>query len=116
MANKLGIFIRKNWLLVGLTLATLLVILWFGSRLVMDFIFFNDPRNVDVDLKGWMTPRFVVLTYDLPRDYVAEILELESEDRGKRLRHVADDLGLTLEELTQKVRDAAETYRASQSD
>ena len=114
MNAKFTDFIRKNLLLVSLTVLTLVVIFWFGFRLLADFLYFNDPRNVDVDLKGWMTPRFIGITYDLPRELVFEVLELSPESaRGQRLRFVAEDLGLTLDELTEKVRAAAKVYRAA---
>ncbi len=103
---------RRNWRLVGVFLAALCVVLFFASRVFLDFLYFNDPRNVDVDLKPWMTPRFVVMTYDLPRPLVFEILALDLEaDRGLRLRQVAERHGLTMEELTARVRDAAKIYR-----
>jgi hypothetical protein len=106
-------FIRHNWVLVLLTLATLLIIVWFGSRLVLEFIYFNDPNNVDVDLKGWMTPRFIVLTYDLPRPFVFDILELpETAQGGPHLGIIAEELGVSLDELTQRVRTAAAAFRA----
>jgi hypothetical protein len=108
-------FLRQNWKLVTVLLAALLVAAFLAGRVVMDFIYFNDPRNVDVDLKPWMTPFFVVQTYDLPRPVVFEILQLDPEaDRGLRLRHVADRQGVTIAELTERVRTAAEAYREAQ--
>lgn len=113
MDAKLISFVRNNWLLVSLTLVVFLAAVWFGTQFLRDFLYFNDPNNVDVDLKGWMTPRFIVLTYDLPRTFVAELLELtENEGGGQRLSLIADELGISLEELTQKVRDAAAQYRS----
>ena len=115
MSPKLTSFLRKNWLLVGLLLGGLVVALWLASRLMLDALYFNDPRNVDVDLKPWMTPRYVVMTYDLPRDVVADMLGLTSEaDRRKRLGRLADERGMTMETLTQSVRDAAAEYRETQ--
>ena len=114
MNSKLSHFIRSNVLLVTLTVITLCFILWFGSRFVLDFIYFHDPNNVDVELKGWMTPRFIVLTYDLPRPFVFDLLELGTgDDKGQRLGAVAKEMDVSLEELTQKVRDAAADYRAA---
>ena len=110
---KLSNFLRHNWLLVSLTLITLVIIVWFGARFMLDFIYFNDPNNVDVDLKGWMTPRFIALTYDLPRPFVFDLLELApSDEGGPHLGAIAEDLGISLNELTIRVRDAAAVYRA----
>ncbi|MEO0484877.1 MAG: hypothetical protein AAF092_03065 [Pseudomonadota bacterium] len=113
LSPRLLRFVRANPLLVATTLAMICVVGWFGAQLFADFLYFNDPRNVDVALKGWMTPRYVVLTYDLPRPVVRDILELPPEGAGGiRLSFVAQELGLTLDELTTRVREAAEEYRA----
>lgn len=108
-------FARKNWLPLGIFFGALAVALFFASRVFLDFLYFNDPKNVDVDLKPWMTPRFIVITYDLPRPVVFEILALDpKEDRGLRLRRVAERQGVSMEELTARVRDAAAAYREDQ--
>lgn len=108
-------FIRQNWLLVGLFVGSLTVALWFAFHAVSDALYFNDPRNVDVALKPWMTPRYVVLTYDLPRPLVMELLELDPEaDRGVRLGRLAQERNISIEELTTLVRDAAAAYREGQ--
>ena len=112
MIIKLQKFVRNNLLLVLLTVATLIVIGWFGFRFIADFIYFHDPNNVDVELKGWMTARFIVLTYDLPRPFVFDLLGIQShEEGGAHLKFIAEELGVSLEELTQKVRQAAAEYR-----
>ena len=108
-------FARENWALLSVFLLALAVALWFGVQFVLQFIYFHDPRNQDVELKGWMTPKYVVLTYDLPRSLVAEILGLtDPSQRGRPLRRIADDLGLTMEELTERVRAEAAEYRETQ--
>ena len=113
--TKLMSFIRHNLILSGLFLSAVLLALWFATHAISNALYFNDSRNVDVDLKPWMTPRFVVLTYDLPRPLVAEILELEpAKGRGIRLGRIANERGLTMEDLTKQVRDAAAAYREGQ--
>ncbi|MEL6425213.1 MAG: hypothetical protein AAFQ33_07130 [Pseudomonadota bacterium] len=108
-------FIKQNRLLVGLFLGSLAVALWFAFHAITDALYFNDRRNVDVDLQPWMTPRYVVLTYDLPRPVVIDLLELDPDhDRGLRLGHLARDRGITMEELTALVREAAAQYREGQ--
>ena len=107
-------FIRQNWVLVSVFLAAAAFALFMASRVFLDFLYFNDPQNVDVDLKPWMTPRFVVLTYDLPRPFVFELLSIDpNEDSGLRLRRIAERDGITMEELTARVREATARYRAA---
>ena len=104
-------FIKQNLLLVGLFLGSLGVALWFAFHAISDALYFNDPRNVDVALKPWMTARYVVLTYDLPRPLVFDILDLDPDDRGVRLGRLAKERNLSMDELTTLVRDAAAAYR-----
>lgn len=108
-------FIRQNWLLVGLFLGSISVALWFAFHTITDALYFNDPRNVDVALKPWMTPRYVVLTYDLPRPLVMELLEVDPDnDRGIRLGRLARERNISMDDLTALVRDAATAYREGQ--
>ena len=112
---RLSNFARQNWGLVAIFLIATLAAIWFASRVFMDFLYFNDPRNVDVDLRPWMTARFIVLTYDLPRPLVFELLGFEESARGgQRLGNVAKEMGLTMEELTELVRLGAAQHRAGQ--
>lgn len=105
-------FIRQNWHLVCLLFGSFAVALWFAFHAITDALYFNDPRNVDVALKPWMTPRYVVLTYDLPRPLVMEILQLDPEDdRGIRLGRLARDRNVSMDDLTALVRDSAAAYR-----
>ncbi len=113
--GQLARFLRDNWAVVSVLLVALAFALFMASRLFLDFLYFNDPENVDVDLKPWMTPRFIVMTYDLPRPFVFELFELDPDtDSGLRLGRIAERDNITMEELTARVRDAAETYRSRQ--
>ncbi len=113
--TKIRQFAQQNWALLSVFLLALTVALWFGVQVFLQFLYFHDPRNQDVDLKGWMTPKYVVMTYDLPRPLVAEILGLtDPSQRGRPLRRIAADLGLSMEELTTRVRAEAAEYRETQ--
>lgn len=83
----------------------------------MDIIYFNDPRHQDQALKGWITPRYVSMSYELPKRVVDDVLGLErDEGRGKRLSDIAASLGVDLDELTQMVQAAAEDHRTEKRD
>lgn len=105
-------FARQNSVLVGVFAISLVAVIWFGIGAALDFLYFHDPKHRDQALKGWMTPRYVGLSYDLPRPVVLEVLEIEpGEGRRKRLDDIADELGLSLPELTERVRSVAEAHR-----
>lgn len=110
--SELLVFARQNWLAVALLLFSLAVMIWFGGHLLLDLVYFNDPAHKDAVLQGWMTPRYITLSYDLPRSVVLDVLGLdEVSERGRHLADIALDKGITLDELTQRVRTAAEAHR-----
>ena len=113
-APSLLTFLKQNWLIVGMLSVACIAVLWFGGSMVRDIVYFNDPANQDKDLRGWMTPRYIVMSYDLPRSVVADVLELSSIDQRRiLLRDVADEMGVTMDELTDMVRATAAEHRAT---
>lgn len=105
-------FLRQNWMLLSVLLGAAIIAAWFIIHALLQFVWFHDPEHVDVELRGWMTPRYIVKTYDLPRPLVLETLQLDPEShRPKTLKDIAADLGMTLPELTALIRETAETYR-----
>ena len=108
-------FIRKHYVAVGILLIAVVTALWFAGGLLMEFVYFNDPSNKDKDLKPWMSPRYIGLSYDIPRPLVAKLLGLQVEDlKGQTLGRIALDRGLTMQQLTDNVRDGVEAFRAVQ--
>ena len=81
----------------------------------MRAIYWSDPRHVDEPLKPWMTPRYVMRSYDLPRDVVLEALKLapgdEAPRRLGRLGRLAAERGVSLETFTEAIRAAADVHR-----
>lgn len=116
--RKMRAFVRHHWFPVaGFGLSVVLAV-WFGLTFLAEAIYFNDQRHQDVLLKPWMTPRYVALSYDLPREVVLRALELDPEGPPQRLRigQIARMNGITIEELTERLRDEAEEYRENSSD
>jgi hypothetical protein len=113
--DHLKLFVRKHWIIVSILVLAACAMLWMVISVALNFLYFNDPRNQDIALKGWMTPRYVVMSYDLPKPFVAEMLGLTSDDqRGMPMRDVAKQMGVTLEELTEIVRTSATAFREEQ--
>lgn len=114
--EKVKSFARDNWVVLSLFLAALFVAAWFAFKFVATFLYLHDPRHKDGDLKGWMNPHFVMVLYDLPRPVVLDALQLPIEERGGRPLHdIAEELGLTMPELTEHIRNVAAEYRAGGS-
>lgn len=116
--TKLLSFSRQHWFLTLGFIVSLAFAVWYAYAFLADAIYFNDPRHKDQALKGWMTPRYVVMSYDLPKETVRDALGLIPNDRDRpiRLSVIAERQKLSLDELTDKVRAAAKAYRESQND
>lgn len=104
-------FFRRNWLpVLGLLLSVALSV-WFLASFVFNIHLLKEPRPEDQELKAWMTPRYVVLIYDLPRPLVADLLQLDAaEDRRKPLHQITEGLGISMDELNKRVREAAKAH------
>lgn len=107
-------FLKQNWILVSIMTVALMALLFFVFSFISNLIYFNDPQHKDQSLRAWMTPRYVVMSYDLPPRIVGEVMNLRPRvDKRRLLSQVADDLNITLEELTVRIRAAAKEHRAS---
>lgn len=117
LTPKLRTFILQNKLTVGFCAASFLALIYFAGSFAAELIYFNDPRHQNETLKPWMTPRYVALSYDLPRETIREIFGFTEAFEGpRRMRFVAERLDVSLEDLTQMVRDAAQDYREQTND
>lgn len=116
--EKLKQFARKYWLPLSGFFVSSGLALYFGFTFMADAIYFNDPRHQDSDLQGWMTPRYIMLSYDIPMPLVLDALGLDESvlGQGLRLENIATNQGDTLSELTEKIREVAENYRENQVD
>lgn len=88
----------------------------FGVRAVTQYIYWSDPAKQNQDLAGWMTPRYVARSYDVPPEVVKDAWDLDPDGPLKRasLEKIAEELGLTLEQMQAQVAQAAATFHGSQ--
>lgn len=87
----------------GLTVAlaaALVLSLVFAFRLTFDAMHWNDTPEND-PLAGWMTPRYVAHSWDLPPETVAEALALDRDGSGGRvtLNDIAEARGVPVDTL-----------------
>ncbi len=107
-------FINQNRVPVAVLAITAIVALYLASKIIFDVVRFNDPRYQDQALRNWMTPQYVMKSYDLPRAVVDDIFELTPEhEQRRKMRFIAQSLNLNLTELTERVRLRAKAYRDS---
>ena len=86
---------------------------FFAARLVSSWIYWSDPAHRDVDVAGWMTPRYVAHSWRLPPDLVAATLDLDrSAGPPPTFSDLAAERGVTVEDLAARIEAAAEAHRA----
>ena len=117
--STLRSFARRNWLPLAGLAGSQLVAWWFAVGVISDLVYFSDSQHQAPPLESWMTPRYVGLSWDLPRPVVAEIFGLDISEgppqpgQRPRVGDLAQAQGLTLEEMTEKVRRTATALRAA---
>ena len=88
----------------------------FGVRAVTQYIYWSDPAKQNQSLAGWMTPRYVARSYDVPPEVIKAAWNLNPDSTLRRasLETIAVELGLTLDEMEQRVAEAALAYHEGQ--
>ena len=103
---------RKHRFLFIAFITALAVTGFFAARLVVFSLYWSEPAHQDQPVEGWMTPRYVALSYDLPPGVVRKALELEPVD-GERhtLEEIAESSGLTIEEIQRRIDEAVRSHK-----
>ena len=101
---------RENRLLVMAFLAALSLAIFFGVGALRHARDFNAAP--DQPIKGWMTPRYVAFSWDLPREFMIETLEIERYGGRVTLKALAEEQGVLVEELIKKIEAAIAAHRA----
>ena len=102
---------RKQRPLFLAFVAALVVTVFFGARLLVFSLYWPDPDHHEPPVKGWMTPRYVAHSYDLPPATVREALELKALDGERRtLAEITKTSSLTLEEIQRRVDEAVRSH------
>lgn len=85
----------------------------FLFRTIFGMIYWADPKHQDRDLEAWMTPRYISMSYQLPRGEVLAALGIAEGDlrRPMTLRKISDLTGAELSEMEISVEAAAERFR-----
>lgn len=100
-------------LLIAFLLATTLTI-GFGVRMLAFSLYWNDPTHQNQPIEGWMTPRYVALSYGLEPDEARMLLGLGSDFVARiTLREIAQNQHVTLQALQNQL-DAYLASRATE--
>ncbi|SEW05592.1 hypothetical protein SAMN04488515_0844 [Cognatiyoonia koreensis] len=110
--------IKRLWahhrlLLLGFCVA-LAALGFFGVRTLSATLYWMDPAHQDQPIAGWMTPRYVARSYQLPPEVLGDALFLVKGDGPRRvsLDVIAAENNLTLDALQTRIDEAAAAWRA----
>ena len=86
----------------------------FGVRTASQVIYWSDPSKQDQPLAGWMTPRYVARSYDVPPDVMIEALFDGRRPPKERMsiEGIAAAQGVDLATLQTRVDVAVTEFRA----
>lgn len=106
-------FARHPLLSSGFILALGLVA-FFTVRSVIALIYWSDPAHRDQPIEGWMTPRYVVQSWQLPPELMIEVLDTgPMPGRRLTLREIAERQGTTVKDLAARITAAIDAHRAA---
>lgn len=108
---------KLRWLLrAGFAVALVLTVV-FTVRTISSALYWSDPDHVDQLLEPWMPLGYVARSWDVPREVLAEALNLPIGEQPRRnLELIAEDIGISFEDLSQRTERAIEAYRGRQHD
>ncbi len=106
---------RRHRLLTLAFAAALLAALFFGLRALTFAV--TLAWRADQPVAGWMTPRYILLTYGVPREVIARILDVDDQTEARMpVDQLARRLGRPLPEVLQALDDAVEAQAAQDHD
>ena len=86
---------------------------FFGGRAVNQFIYWSDPAKLNQPLAGWMTPRYVSRSYQVPPEVVQSAFELDTPPRRMSLERLAAETGMSIDEMQSALDTAVAVWRAA---
>lgn len=117
MTRLRAIWTERRWLLLVFVAAVLLTG-FFAVRTVTSTLYWMDSAHQDQPIEGWMTPRYISMSYDLPPEIVGQALSLPPPGSpGAMPRQTLDQIArhqsVTLEQLQSRIDAAVTTWRAT---
>ncbi|MBV7409900.1 hypothetical protein [Maritimibacter sp. DP1N21-5] len=105
---------RRHPVLFPLFLLALLAIVWFGVKSTQDMIGMKSRFSADPEVAGWMTPRYIARTWNIPPEVILESLDLTAEPRKRMtISEIALDKGLTTPDYAAEVEAALDAWVAA---
>ncbi|MGG7643993.1 hypothetical protein ACQ5SP_04180 [Rhodovulum sp. YNF3179] len=112
MTGRLARLWRRRRGLAIAFVAAVALTLFFGMRMVIFAVYWSDPDHRDQAIAGWMTPRYVAHSWDVPPEVVGRALGLTPEPgRGRTIAEIAAARGQSVETLGTTLEAAIAAHR-----
>ena len=113
--------VKRAWqaapVAVVILAGALLAAAFFTVRGLLFWIYWSDPAHRDQQIAGWMTPRYVALSWDIPREVMIDLVGLpRGEGRPQSIAQIAAELGLTTEAFIDRLETGIAAYRSGLPD
>lgn len=102
-------------LLIGFT-GFVLLTLFFSVRATVQFVYWSDPAHQDQMPAGWMTPRYIAYSWEVPPEVISDALDMAQDGSGRRvtLADIAEARGTSVDALASELIDAIQSHRERQ--
>jgi hypothetical protein len=88
--------------------------LFFSVRATLFLVYWSDPDHRDQPIEGWMTPRYVATSYDLPIEVVTDMLDIVPEaERRPTLEMLARRKGVPVDDLISELDARIAAWKAA---
>jgi hypothetical protein len=95
---------RRRPVILTAFLLSLALMVFFGIRALVSTIYWNDPARANQPVADWMTPRYVVMAYRIPREALGDLLGLDpSALKRQSLAQIALQTGRTPQALIAEI-------------
>jgi hypothetical protein len=101
-------------LLTGFALAVA-VMLYFGVRTVMFWVYWADPAHREETIAGWMTPRYVAHSWAVPSEIIREELAVPEGTKRVTIKALADMRGVPTEDIVGQIEAIIAEYRQNEA-
>lgn len=101
--------------LIGVLAAATIFIAIFGFRAVASFVYWQDAAHQFQPISGWMTPRYVAKSWQVPPEVVSGALGLEMSGGAGRspLEQIAEARGVDVAAVIESLDAAIAAHRAT---
>lgn len=104
-------FLRHNRLLLLAFVVALTLAAYLGTSAFRNATAFRDAPP-DQTIEGWMTPRYVAHSWDVPREVMTGLGFERGTDGPRPLSRIAEDRGIPVDVLIAEIEAAIAAHRA----